>query len=178
MFAKRFQSTLRARRSDLSSLPALSYSRHFNPRSARGGATRAQRNFVQGFRISIHAPREAERQSNGWRICGFGNFNPRSARGGATLVQFEIKNVSNISIHAPREAERRKDSMACLGAIEFQSTLRARRSDALSMPLPALTLIFQSTLRARRSDLRLLRKNYPDLWISIHAPREAERRQS
>ena len=60
--------------------------RYFNPRSPRGGATRA----LQG--VSAHAS----------------HFNPRSPRGGATKSCRSMPTAQRISIHAPHEGERRE----------------------------------------------------------------------
>ena len=130
---KRFQSTLRARRSD-----------------------RQPSHVPQTYRISIHAPREAERHPIPFTTC--------LQRG--------------ISIHAPREAERLiVNERNTTADIAFQSTLRARRSDTVYRLLSLTKCLFQSTLRARRSDS--LSDYHCKLFISIsiHAPREAERLQ-
>ena len=106
----KFQSTLRARRSDFARLREWHKERDFNPRSAQGGATfSSPLDFASGD-ISIHAPRKAERQT-AWifQKCPlvfqstlrarrsdqeilffrfvFEDFNPRSAQGGATPYQ-------------------------------------------------------------------------------------------
>ena len=81
---------------------------HFNPRSAQGGATK----------LAQWLKREVE------------NFNPRSAQGGATMFRRLVLEIRHgISIHAPRKAERRGRCVLLSVSGEFQSTLRARRSD-------------------------------------------------
>ncbi len=58
----KFQSTLRARRSDQKPCGTnKSSGQDFNPRSARGGATALILGSYPRNMISIHAPREAER---------------------------------------------------------------------------------------------------------------------
>ena len=105
--AWKFQSTLRARRSDLK-VPKTAidksisihaprkaerrvyrkrrhHRRYFNPRSAQGGATELLATGKVTIKISIHAPRKAERLNS----------------------DFELERLNSISIHAPRKAERR-----------------------------------------------------------------------
>ena len=102
--------------------------------------------------ISIHAPREGERQTvtdwDDWEIIfqstlpargsdsrrtqrpGTGvDFNPRSPRGGATVEFFYCFGIGVISIHAPREGERHISSLTSNLLLSFQSTLPARGSD-------------------------------------------------
>ena len=57
---------------------------------------------------------------------------------------------------------------------QFQSTLRARRSDQHFIYSTSFQEPFQSTLRARRSDSEGFSEQLT-LDISIHAPRKAER---
>ena len=58
--------------------------KHFNPRSAQGGATAQEIQLVEYQGISIHAPRKAERRARTKKGRAERNFNPRSAQGGAT----------------------------------------------------------------------------------------------
>ena len=57
-------------------------------------------------KVSIHAPREGERQHIKLYFSAINSFNPRSPRGGATssATYYAITHV--VSIHAPREGER------------------------------------------------------------------------
>ncbi len=153
-FLQGFQSTLRARRSDV----------------VVGVA-------IELIGISIHAPRKAERPLFRKRYAVTKDFNPRSAQGGATRAWWcrscraggfqstlrarrsdkvnvvQTRGESTISIHAPRKAERRQNPLHLATAILFQSTLRARRSDTGVRTAFVCIKVFQSTLRARRSDL-------------------------
>ena len=82
-----FQSTLPTRGSDASRKPfgiGITAFMNFNPRSPRGGATRA------ALRVRPWAT----------------NFNPRSPRGGATGYHHGGLAAAAISIHAPHEGER------------------------------------------------------------------------
>ena len=104
-----FQSTLPARGSDAYTYTFDSFDFYFNPRSPRGGATRRKKLIAIKSYISIHAPREGERQnqkqtpevcftfqstlpargSDFWSLFRGGlccDFNPRSPRGGATQI--------------------------------------------------------------------------------------------
>ena len=150
----------------------------FNPRSPRGGATGAGREFVghlAGFQstlptrgsdaqlcqlspcldgISIHAPHEGERLLNKSLLVRPDNFNPRSPRGGATVFfAGAVRAESVISIHAPHEGERHGTRNGEVAFVLFQSTLPTRGSDTMANK----------------------NKNVDDR-ISIHAPHEGERR--
>ena len=87
-----------------------SRSLNFNPRSPRGGATRAELLLHRGRHcgISIHAPHEGERRAVATVAeAAKKYFNPRSPRGGATCLQGRGgSDKSYISIHAPHEGER------------------------------------------------------------------------
>ena len=127
------------------------------------------------------------------------SFNPRSPRGGATHHRALADRLRNVSIHAPREGERRGSTRrnACHSA--FQSTLPARGSDLACYPSGLVYFGFQSTLPARGSDSPAHRAAHPSRasfnprsprggatgrppapghrgTVSIHAPREGERR--
>ena len=81
-----------------------------------------------------------------------------------------------ISIHAPREGERPASVCLLSSTALFQSTLPARGSD---INLPAGVYAnggFQSTLPARGSDFYASNQRRANVQISIHAPREGERR--
>ncbi len=77
------------------------------------------------------------------------------------------------TLRARRSDNRKSDSRDL--RVLFQSTLRARRSDAFVQGGKLDDALFQSTLRARRSD-RQSSCSLAQANISIHAPREAERR--
>ncbi len=102
-----FQSTLPARGSDIVNRHIIHNDHNFNPRSPRGGATVFCQFARVELEISIHAPREGERQS--------------STDTSYTTI--------TISIHAPREGERPPLLSADTRIIAFQSTLPARGSD-------------------------------------------------
>ena len=146
-----FQSTLRARRSDLLMV-------------------------CQNHRllISIHAPRKAERRPTirGGRFLSSFQSTLRARRSDTNCTRFDF--AFDISIHAPRKAERQEKAERMKQIFQFQSTLRARRSDGIGL----ITLNFWryfnprsaqggATLQAARS--------YRKHIISIHAPRKAER---
>ena len=148
----------------------------FNPRSPRGGATRAPARGAaalgisihaphEGERlvaptrqirvryISIHAPHEGERLSRRTAICGGTSyFNPRSPRGGATMCNMAQADSSRA----------------------FQSTLPTRGSDIFCNALYSRRRQFQSTLPTRGSDSDQF-YDIPVALISIHAPHEGER---
>ena len=102
-----FQSTLPARGSDLSDASGNRIQRRFNPRSPRGGATcRRPAPWAEDW-VSIHAPREGERQAD--RAAALGEVvvsihapreGERPKRGGYIVIGM------GVSIHAPREGER------------------------------------------------------------------------
>ncbi len=149
-----FQSTLRARRSDSQLTSVTCFLQYFNPRSARGGATKWAFYAQSMYPISIHAPREAERRNHyrpsptrkyfnprsarggatrnvGVGLCLARNFNPRSARGGATKVF--IRGFHSVHYFNPRSARggATASSLVYSPVNIFQSTLRARRSDSI-----------------------------------------------
>ena len=194
-----FQSTLPARGSDKRLLMAMRRGVRFNPRSPRGGATDPEAIERRLEEVSIHAPREGERPPLAacWRqrhefqstlpargsdltrtnhTSRTGRFNPRSPRGGATWCS------------------RGRSIRVCT----FQSTLPARGSDVAVPAIRTAIAEFQSTLPARGSDglrshgFRSRRRfnprsprggatppamvSKPSADVSIHAPREGERR--
>ena len=134
--------------------PALAnHFRHFNPRSPRGGATCI---------------------SNRW-IFNRRNFNPRSPRGGATPTRCYDSGIFSISIHAPREGERRKGKDVLFNFAIFQSTLPARGSDLHNTTVNRPTINFNP--RSPRGGATVVNRVYiTRVTISIHAPREGERR--
>ena len=104
--------------------------KHFNPRSAQGGAT-----FVMLLPLSV-----------------VGYFNPRSAQGGATSLIKYIISINIISIHAPRKAERPVWFLSLVLSVNI-SIHAPRKAERLLIALySAINRLFQSTLRARRSD--------------------------
>ena len=130
MAKEQFQSTLPARGSDRTQYLRSKEFYDFNPRSPRGGATFVFVLFAVLSSISIHAPREGERQlcrvadmlqdkfqstlpARGSDQAPFPkrkpstHFNPRSPRGGATTLPAQASSIFG----------------------EFQSTLPARGSD-------------------------------------------------
>ena len=168
----------------------------FNPRSPRGGATFGVllaapyltfqstlpargsdygcTNAQRCQRVSIHAPREGERQYGRWHLTRKKCFNPRSPRGGATDQPGQARDFA-----------------------VFQSTLPARGSDLVPVIFQTVQELFQSTLPARGSDIGVARLDTytgrfnprsprggatseevftnPLIRVSIHAPREGER---
>ncbi len=104
---KSFQSTLRARRSDVI-------------------LVRAKNHGI----ISIHAPREAERRNTDEKRKTIDLFQSTlRARRSDNIMCVRCWYNNGISIHAPREAERRLFLYFQVSFVGFQSTLRARRSD-------------------------------------------------
>ncbi len=151
------------------------------------------------YRISIHAPREGERLADTELTDEPEDFNPRSPRGGATLPLNIVKSLTfhfnprsprggatqrsqpcerdcQISIHAPREGERLSLLIHYHFLCQFQSTLPARGSDLRLLTALSDSEIFQSTLPARGSDATVTLYPARRPAISIHAPREGERR--
>ena len=88
------------------------------------------------------------------------------------LTREEIR----VSIHAPREGERRYWWRSTPTPPAFQSTLPARGSDHLVLGVPFGGPKFQSTLPARGSDIFDNKYIIHTHYVSIHAPREGERR--
>ena len=104
-----FQSTLPTRGSDGDWWWIASWTYYnFNPRSPRGGATCAGREFcghLAGFQSTLPT-RGSDYQSARRRVRQRQNFNPRSPRGGATIDMKRRPRSASISIHAPHEGER------------------------------------------------------------------------
>ena len=147
--------------------------------------------------VSIHAPREGERQNEVlfpksvfqfqstlpargsdirpfWRVNTGISFNPRSPRGGATQVRFLLVGRGLVSIHAPREGERPNQSTHTTKKWRFQSTLPARGSDKRT---DAMNVSISVSIHAPREGERPLGCDSAErLGVSIHAPREGERR--
>ena len=121
------------------------------------------------------------------------------ARGSDEVVDGFHRSRVGVSIHAPREGERhavafegklRREFQSTLPARGsdpgeppgvdtgnlFQSTLPARGSDEQTAAVLALLSEFQSTLPARGSDLARDTVAGTQHGVSIHAPREGERR--
>ena len=128
-----FQSTLRVRRSDTFNDTKTNTSSQFQSTLRVRRSDQTLRDCPTKRRISIHAPREAERLENSLKFSTY----------------------LSISIHAPREAERLCTKCRLSSPAIFQSTLRVRRSDNSKMEYTYIPKIFQSTLRVRRSDLHL-----------------------
>ena len=145
---------------------------------ARGSDFYNQCDCKTSYAISIHAPREGERRQHARGIvrkmkfqstlpargsdrqafvCSLLQpyFNPRSPRGGATSI-------------CPQE---------CTPTADFNP--RSPRGGATFMPATSAepTSKFQSTLPARGSDGDWITLELPQ-GISIHAPREGERRRA
>ena len=131
----------------------------------------------QNGTISIHAPREGERQPNTVSFppprkfqstlpargsdpkvstlrTGLSNFNPRSPRGGATHIRIRLASIFN----------------------EFQSTLPARGSDYQG-PYTSPEIRHFNPRSPRGGATLEPGRQKPFREISIHAPREGERRQ-
>ena len=105
--ASAFQSTLPTRGSDFAAQARHPPPYRFNPRSPRGGATRADLEKWVRRKVSIHAPHEGERHEGVSSTERFqGGFNPRSPRGGATFMSMLQYASTGVSIHAPHEGER------------------------------------------------------------------------
>ncbi len=139
--------------SDATICRAISASLDFNPRSPRGGATGGQNEGQATRTISIHAPHEGERRPGRMSpACGCGYFNPRSPRGGATRVAIIRCFLRFISIHAPHEGER-------------------------PFPLYRAAAIRTISIHAPHEGERPTRPETADgnICISIHAPHEGER---
>ena len=124
-----FQSTLRARRSDKATFFANYYPLIFQSTLRARRSDMLWRNVGFLCRISIHAPRKAERLRAILNLRLREHFNPRSAQGGATKFDAQQYDKLCISIHAPRKAERPFHYSIRFRCEKFQSTLRARRSD-------------------------------------------------
>ncbi len=103
-------------------------------------------------------------------------FNPRSPRGGATCITATPPPWGLVSIHAPREGERRKGYHALWILVCFNP--RSPRGGATTGCRSGRGWsTFQSTLPARGSDPpRGTRQQ--QMRVSIHAPREGERRSA
>ena len=120
---------------------------HFNPRAPRGARPAAVADAVDGFFISIHAPREGRDCWEFLPVAGRDNFNPRAPRGARHGDERPAGGAGFISIHAPREG--RDTIRHCSG-----------RKDRISIHAP----------REGR-DRRCKASNIVNI-ISIHAPRE------
>ncbi len=80
---------------------------HFNPRSPRGGATRARGgNTAPKENFNPRSPRGGATFLMRMITSSGSDFNPRSPRGGATLSLLLRWLAFGISIHAPHEGER------------------------------------------------------------------------
>ena len=148
---------------------------NFNPRSPRGGATESK-DAVENFgQISIHAPHEGERRGCApMRISSVPHISIHAPHEGERRVW--LVGNSGISIHAPHEGERPDLKHHGLRDIVFQSTLPTRGSDAkILTAYKEIGKAFQSTLPTRGSDLRRLWTLTTSRHISIHAPHEGER---
>ena len=150
--------------------------RSFNPRSPRGGATCPLEWQPGTIIVSIHAPREGERQPAIRPNISFSGFNPRSPRGGATLLQSyfvvidkqfqstlpargsddwqwtEIYAGLVVSIHAPREGERHGKSVIYNGLGDGFNPRSPRGGATIIHTQYSGMQVFQSTLPARGSD--------------------------
>ncbi len=148
-----FQSTLRARRSDKRRGFFKNVRWYFNPRSAQGGATKKYYFSDLSLRISIHAPRKAERP-------------PIKIDGGYIWI-FQ-------STLRARRSDNKQFGYAVVRII-FQSTLRARRSDIVtSGEVKAIPDFNPRSAQGGATDYNFLLTR--GRGISIHAPRKAERR--
>ena len=101
-----FQSTLPTRGSDRTSDSSFCSSRNFNPRSPRGGATRAGGGVGGQVCISIHAPHEGERLVASAQIFGGFQFQSTLPTRGSDQESGDPAAAGHISIHAPHEGER------------------------------------------------------------------------
>ena len=112
-------------------LCCIAFRKNFNPRSVRDGAT-------------CIVPT---------RFTGRGYFNPRSVRDGATKLIAPELDKTSISIHAPCETERRElaEHFEHRRAISIHAPCETERHGWIFTTI--FLRQFQSTLRARRSDL-------------------------
>ena len=148
---------------------------YFNPRSPRGGATKAAVRVVTSLR----------------------HFNPRSPRGGATVWLVGNSARDGISIHAPHEGERPVLRAVYSAPLRFQSTLPTRGSDAQnqqrryhkSISIHAPHVGSDQSGACQKSGMQDFNPRSPRggatppstamrsaIKISIHAPHEGERR--
>ncbi len=108
--------------------------RNFNPRSARGGATAPQITLkVKGSYFNPRSARGGATRQSPRKKRIYCYFNPRSARGGATRSRLSYQ--TSIIYFNPRSARGGATSGSSSPAFSrsaFQSTLRARRSDVPS----------------------------------------------
>ena len=220
MKKKRFQSTLPARGSDRPTEGRQAFLLNFNPRSPRGGATdttpdrdrasdhfnpRSPRGGATNYTflkckedyISIHAPREGERQfakfvrtvftqfqstlpARGSDSFAFSRsrriqyFNPRSPRGGATNGNVISDTYATISIHAPREGERPSGRLLWSDAQPI--SIHAPREGERQHSFIIFFYTFNFNPRSPRGGATVFCQfARVELEISIHAPREGER---
>ena len=163
--------------SDATICRAISASLDFNPRSPRGGATGGQNEGQATRTISIHAPHEGERRPGRMSpACGCGYFNPRSPRGGATRVAIIRCFLRFISIHAPHEGERptrpeTADGNICISIhAPHEGERPGRRRRKSCSPSYFNPRSPRGGATHRRAFSSIA------LRISIHAPHEGERR--
>ena len=144
---------------------------HFNPRAPRGARPAAVADAVDGFFISIHAPREGRDCWEFLPVAGRDNFNPRAPRGARPHFQPEAENGKLISIHAPREGRDKGliYSNMGIGYISIHAPREGRDLDTAA-----------SNMSANNFNPRAPRGARPVIVvavvcfnaISIHAPRE------
>ena len=174
-----FQSTLPARGSDRSAPRYASAGVCFNPRSPRGGATWMDVNAELKRLFQSTLPARGSDSKPAARRAKANSFNPRSPRGGATDWQRELERAAKVSIHAPREGERRaKRPQGCVFLAGFNP--RSPRGGATSITrrnTPPASSSFNP--RSPRGGATYLAHDVCyRVLVSIHAPREGERRRS
>ena len=150
----------------------------FNPRSPRGGATSTLVNPGMEIDISIHAPHEGERlnvsrdKAKNWRA--FQSTLP--ARGSDDASDLPYYSYHCISIHAPREGERRAVHIRH-GGRHNHFNPRSPRGGATFGAGGALHCRPYFNPRSPRGGATRSHCYDRAVWhISIHAPREGERR--
>ena len=170
----------------------------FNPRSPRGGATNLIAVSLCGLCFNPRSPRGGATSCLHLYLSLHERFNPRSPRGGATVYSVLKDYYLCVSIHAPREGERHpiipvqsrraivsihapREGERLLEVVVFRQSRgfnpRSPRGGATPPQLDnAQSSKFQSTLPARGSDSPAAWANYIES-VSIHAPREGERRK-
>ena len=151
---------------------------YFNPRSPRGGATRAERIDVKRYLISIHAPHEGERQLDRHRKgCVRSHIQSTLPTRGSDSRFCHYREISyGYSIHAPHDGGA---TIGCFGAGCDRNLLFNPRSPRGGATVTVLYFVISTTIFNPRSPrggaTALTNNNRQHLGYSIHAPHEGER---
>ena len=172
--------------------------KHFNPRSPRGGATRGDGAIDRSAtNFNPRSPRGGATGRTARTRTHGGNFNPRSPRGGATRRVCTMRAAKlYFNPRSPRGGATAQ-LVSQFARHGFQSTLPTRGSDPSGLPAFGLQIYFnprsprggatrilykieaaqefQSTLPTRGSDRHPIVVHGLYSCISIHAPHEGER---